>query len=124
MNSNCCLISSVVCSTIIRQSRFGRWAGGVHCASGDLLKSILVLRSTPCSEVVPLQTSPAVLFRRTCSTYELRRVKRKKRGFFVPAPALQAGSLSSNESFYSKPCGCVKQQRSAKSPSRLPLIAN
>ncbi len=78
MNSNGSLISSVVCSIIIRQSRFGRWAGGVHCASWHLLKSIFVLRSTAKSAPVPANQE-ALLIRRTCSKYELRRVKRKKR---------------------------------------------
>ena len=78
MNSNGSLISSVVCSIIIRQSRFGRWAGGVHCASWHLLKSILVLRSTATSAPVPANQE-VLLIRRTCSIHGLRRVKRKKR---------------------------------------------
>ena len=41
MSSNCFLISSVVCSIILRQSRFGRWASGVHCASWHLLQKVL-----------------------------------------------------------------------------------
>ena len=32
------LISSVVCYIIIKQSRFGRWADGAHCASWHLLQ--------------------------------------------------------------------------------------